>query len=396
MRRFDAAAALSLASAYGCVRVWPTSFCPAALLPLMLPQRPPYPVSCLTAHLPHMLPLTFSQAHLASLPATDLVDALASLASCKQAPPSSWLKAATAALMALATEGAGPAARQLPPAYAARCLWALAQLKHRPSEALVDACVAALAGTSTGDELTAVRANSQPLPPLAHDQLPLQHAVSALWALSVLWAQGVSSSSVPAASSQAEAEADSEGASTSDGEAIAAAEAAAWRWRRWQWLQEGLQERLVAGTKKGSAGGVAALDAAHLSRLLAALATPPPPPPSAFEQQQAQSATPQGEWLPALSPALASELGKAAAAKFSSPSSPPAALADAVWAAARLGVSLPPAFAGSAQRRLQSCMAQLPGAQLARMLWSLAAAGLSPTDPQLRAYSQRVREPAGS
>lgn len=355
---------------------------------------PPYAASCLTAHVPHTPPLTPSQADLASLPATDVVDALASLASCRQAPPSSWIRAATAALMALVPGGAGPAARQLPPAYAARCLWALAQLKHRPSEALVDACVAALAGTSTGDELMAVRADSQPLPPLAHDQLPLQHAVSALWALSVLWAQGVSSSE-PAASSQAGTEVDGKGAITGMGEA-AAAKATAWRWRRWQWLQEGLQERLVAGTKKGSAGGVATLDAPHLSCLLAALATPPPPPPSAFEQQQAQSATPQGEWLPALSPALASELGKAAAARFSSPSSPPAAVADAVWATARLGVSLPPAFAGSAQRRLQSCMAQLPGAQLARMLWSLAAAGISPNDPQLRAYSQRVRRAAGS
>ena len=61
-----------------------------------------------------------------------------------------------------------------------------------------------------------------------------------------------------------------------------------------------------------------------------------------------------------------------------------------MWAFARLGVKLPPAFASSSQRRLQVAMGQLPATQLVRMLWSLASSGFHPTEPQLRAYAQKV------
>ncbi|GAX86190.1 hypothetical protein CEUSTIGMA_g13603.t1 [Chlamydomonas eustigma] len=57
----------------------------------------------------------------------------------------------------------------------------------------------------------------------------------------------------------------------------------------------------------------------------------------------------------------------------------------------KLDVKLPPAFASSAQRRLQLAMSQLPPPQLARMMWSLSSAGYQPTEPQLRAYAQKVQ-----
>ena len=119
---------------------------------------------------------------------------------------------------------------------------------------------------------------------------------------------------------------------------------------------------------RSASSRVQVLDAGQVSRLLTALSSLASPPP----------------------PALASELGKSAAARFASPSVPPAELADLVWAFARLGVKLPPAFAASAQRRLQLSMSQLPAEQLVRMLWSLASAGYHPTEPQLKAYAQRV------
>ena len=75
---------------------------------------------------------------------------------------------------------------------------------------------------------------------------------------------------------------------------------------------------------------------------------------------------------------------------FDLSTSAPAELADLVWAFARLGVKLPPAFASSSQRRLQMSMGQLPAAQLVRMLWSLSYAGFHPTEPQLKAYAQKV------
>ena len=111
------------------------------------------------------------------------------------------------------------------------------------------------------------------------------------------------------------------------------------------------------------------MDASQVSRLLTSLSALSSPPP----------------------PNLASELGKSAAARFASPAVPPSELADLVWAFARLGVKLPPAFASSAQRRLQLAMSQLPAAQLSRMVWSIASAGYNPTEPQLRAYAQKVR-----
>ena len=82
-------------------------------------------------------PFIPAQPELLQLSGEELVDVLAALACCREPPASPWLAQAATTLL--------PLAAALPADSAARCLWALAKLKHHPGPALLDACCAALA-----------------------------------------------------------------------------------------------------------------------------------------------------------------------------------------------------------------------------------------------------------
>ena len=187
-----------------------------------------------------------------------------------------------------------PLTRDLAPEDAARCLWALAKLDHSSGGNLVEALTQRLRSDSDSPENN--------MSPAASPEPPDNQLTESASALSH--------------------------SSLSSDVSLPAAVDAVWGLSH---LGAPVPPLWVAELFTRLNGKVQALDGGQVSRLLTALSALGASPP----------------------PTLASELGKSASMRFTSPSVPPAELADMVWAFARLGVKLPPAFAASAQRRLQ-------------------------------------------
>ena len=157
---------------------------------------------------PRLAPPSSAQPDLCNLPGETLVDVLSALARCLDAPPAAWLARATASLE--------PKALDLSPAAAARLIWALAQLKHRPGPSLIALCCQAMSpieppaapeeaaqreavsngvnptleATSSAPSDTSFSVPLNPVPPgrtLARG-LDLAFTVDAVWGLSTLGA----------------------------------------------------------------------------------------------------------------------------------------------------------------------------------------------------------------